>query len=377
MIISAVVLFASLSCRSFAASRAAKKIIGYGWDFIAVTPDILKQHITELNSMPFDGIAFSFDVQGDRQGTTANICTALSGWKWERSWFAPVVSDIKAVSRKSPKMKNSFLTVLLAARDRGKWADDSFWDDASTNFGIVAYMAKQGGMKGIFLDTEAYSSPPWYEYDPSQGDYETQCQLARKRGAQIMAAMAKEYPAITVMSFMLLSSYTAYIHDEDDPVALEQAKRWLMPAFLNGMLDALPRKAKLVDGVESGYMLTGSGFEKKYKVIREQVLPLVAPENRRKYASQLQIGFGQYVDTYTNPSDNYYYFAPLPGGTRVDRFMDTLNHAVSVSDEYVWVYGEKGCWWNFDSAKDTRWSSMPLWETLLPGVTSGISKINR
>jgi len=378
MIFSSLLFLIAVSGQSSAANRPSKKIIGYGWDFIAVNPENLKQHIEDLNKSPFDGIAFSFDVKSDRPGTTANICTALNSWKWDRSWFDSTVFDLKAISKQSPKMKNSFLMIMLATGERGKWADDKFWDDAATNFGIVAYMAKQSGMKGIFLDPEAYSNPPWYEYDPAQGDWDTQRQLARKRGAQIMSAMAKEYPSITVLSFMFMSTYTAYIHDEDDPVALDQAKRWLMPAFMNGMLDALPRKAKLVDGVESGYLLTGNKFETKYKVIRDQVLPLIAPENRKKYASQLQVGFGQYVDCYTNPEGTpYYYFGPLPGGTRVDTFMKTLSHALNVSDEYVWVYGEKGCWWNFDNPKDTRWTNMPLWETLLPGVTEGIRKIDR
>ena len=100
-----------------------------------------------------------------------------------------------------------------------------------------------------------------------------------------------------------------------------RAARFLLPAFIDGMLDALPPGMILVNGCENGYCMDSA--EAYLQAAREMRswhcagVRLVSPQNRAKYRQQVQAGFGFYLDMYLNPEGNHYYFPPLNGS--VDR----------------------------------------------------------
>ena len=67
-----------------------------------------------------------------------------------------------------------------------------------------------------------------------------------------MRSIAAEYPDVTLLSFWMLSLHPRYFTD-NDPVAAVADAGDLWPAFLNGMLEELPRGARMIDGDEHGY----------------------------------------------------------------------------------------------------------------------------
>jgi len=123
----------------------------------------------------------------------------------------------------------------------------------------------------------------------------------------------------------------------------------LLPAFLNGMLDAIKEGSLIIDGNEPAYYYSSpQQYFRAYHLMRQGALSLIAPENRRKYALQVQAGFALYID---------YLFAlgPVWGKRSMARLMGPeerakwLEHntywALYTTDEYVWCYSERMDWW--------------------------------
>jgi hypothetical protein len=110
-------------------------------------------------------------------------------------------------------------------------------------------------------------------------------------------------------------------------------------------VDAAPKKKVIGCGYAYRYSSAKKDFAvSAHSTIRKQIDP-VEPENRVKYLTQMQVGFGLYLDMYTTPENAKWYFPPTEG-SRLRTFSENLAQAIDVADEYVWVYGEK-CW--FDS----------------------------
>lgn len=185
-----------------------------------------------------------------------------------------------------------------------------------------------------------------------------------------MKSIAAEYPDITLLSFWMLSMYPAYFTD-DDPRAAAVAAGNLWPAFLNGMLDALPPGARMVDGDEHAYRYEAAKKDFYLSVWRAQnkALALVEPENRAKYQTQVLAGFGLYLDMYTNPTNSPWYFGAL-NGSRLSHLRVNFAQALDAAQEYVWVYGEKMDWIKWTG---TGREKNPTWEEKLPGFNGTLA----
>jgi len=72
----------------------------------------------------------------------------------------------------------------------------------------------------------------------------------------------------------------------------------LLPAFLNGMLDAIEPGCLIIDGNEPAYYYSSSWepYFRAYHLMKQRALSLIAPENRGVYAPQVQAGFALYID---------------------------------------------------------------------------------
>ena len=85
----------------------------------------------------------------------------------------------------------------------------------------------------------------------------------------------------------------------DTPCADVRAQGDLWPAFINGLMDALPPGARLVDGNEHAYRYEAErgDFFKSATVQRARALSLIAPENRAKYleAGKVDIVIASYA----------------------------------------------------------------------------------
>lgn len=348
-----------------------KKLIATGWEFSKQTLEDLPGITKALNDGPFDGVVLQFDVRGD-QKELCTTSTVTGGQVWKKVWFNQDVQTLKATSSKrltdnfliawiSPNYKAPGVTSLRMA-----WSDNKRWHAFANNMAVLAWVAKQGALKGLTLDPEDYGTSGQYEYQPSDGDYDTTARLARSRGAQVMAAMSAEYPDITLLSYWLLSIKPNLFMNSNPALALKQSGDLWTP-FVNGMLDALPPKARLIDGMESAYRFKDTDFPVYAAQLHGNALNLVAPENRAKYRTQVQTSFGIYMDAHLNPAESPWYQPPL-NGSRLNRLCNNVATALSTADEYVWLYGEQGTWSDWKPKSGASLNQYKMWDEKMPGV---------
>ena len=176
-----------------------KKVIQLGWD----KPDTayLRAHWQQMEATaPFDGLAYS--LRFTAEGKTYDDSSVLGRTLWKREWLAAPLADMKAC--RFTKLAANFILVNTAPGDL-KWEDDAAWNAAAANMGTVAWFAKQTGTRGILFDPECYDAEQWRWNSTSPLGFEQTGALARKRGAQSMQAMAKQYPDMTFLSMWLFS----------------------------------------------------------------------------------------------------------------------------------------------------------------------------
>ena len=346
----------------FAADLPRKKLIQTGWDH--VNPERLVEHIEVIEQQPFHGQVVQFSGRG---GTPA-FRVAFQKADWDMEAIEQVIEDLKAAKAASTEPWERFLQ-MNANPGNVDWFDDEGWASIVEHWRIAARVAREGGMKGILFDPEPYNEPFRQFAWTSQEGYEQHDFLeyhakARERGAQVMQAIADEYPEMTLFCYFM-NSVNAMAAQRPDPVkALAGGGYDLFPGFIDGWLDVIPPTLTLVDGCESAYLYNSQmEYLAAYNRIKSDCQWLVSPENRAKYRAQVQVGFGMYLDPYINPPDNRYYVDPM-GMERVERLGVNVRYALDVADEYVWVYGEKASWW-----PNSHPRAQQPWEEALPGIT--------
>ena len=324
---------------------AAKKYIFSSWELGDTTPQEILAHADEFDKTGCDGLSFGMlrTLLPGADGQHHRHLMEEPRWTDEElNAFAPVFSELA----KHPSMQHSFFGVNTAPRKaRLAWTDDESWARYTDSISAVARLAKKVGFAGLITDFEDYWKKKQFKWQTGDPEWAAAKALARKRGAQVFGGVFKAYPEATILSFQLLTTDTEYAKT-DDPVALMEEKRDLWPSFVNGMLDALPPTAKLVDGNESFGYLARASKNAFYRSVRDQlsgVLPLVARENRAKYRAQLSVSFGLYVDSYACPTNSPWCLEAVRG-KRITHFEDNLRQATECADEYVWFWGEKGFW---------------------------------
>lgn len=353
-----------------------KKLIELGWDI----PDtaFLRQNYEKMEqTTPFDGVIYELAQVAKRDGQEPQKQSSQWLWDatpWDRATFQPAIDDLKSCAFK--QFTDNFIRINFSPATVA-WNDDAGWKTITQKVALCAWVAKASGCtKGVAPDFESYGSE-LFRYHPDSGlSFQDTVAIARQRGAEFVTAIASEHPDAVVLC-LWMNSINASAGRSDTPDAiLESAGYGLLPAFINGMLDAAPTTMRFVDGCENGYYYDG---EEAYArsaldmlLWTSPAMRLVAPENRTKYRTQVQAGFGFYLDMYSNPKGNDYYREAHEGETRFDRMVANLDAALSASDEYVWVYGEKYRWWMAESSEKPEFSPEPesvLWQTFFPGLS--------
>jgi len=158
--------------------------------------------------------------------------------------------------------------------------------------------------------------------------------------------------------------------------ALKYAQYGLYPAFINGWLDAAPSTMKFVDGCElQGYKANDElTFLKTADIVRNKALNLVAPENQKKYLSQVQTSFGIYLDAYLNPPTSRWYI-DSKGLTPTQRLKTNVTFAADASSEYVWTWGEQYRWWPVTGKQAESQVKPQYWEEMLPGINEALTSV--
>ena len=359
------------SAVTFAAGEAAaaKKYIFSGWDLGDATPAEILKYANEFDKTACDGVAISLAgaFPGADSFRRRHIAEEPRWTDAELDAFVPTFMEIT----KHPSLSHSFVSVSAHPRKaRFAWNDDAAWGLFRDNLAAIARFAKKTRLEGILTDFEDYWRKKQFELQPEDGDYRATALLARQRGRELFGAVFAAFPEAVILSYQLLTTDTAYARS-DDPAGLMLDKQDLWPAFANGILDAMPPTAKLVDGNESfGYMAKASNQD-FYRSVRDQlvaVLPLVAQENRAKYRAQVSVSFGLYMDSYSVGTNSAYYFGPVRG-KRIHHFEDNLRQATECADEYVWFWGEKGFW--IDWPADLKEQSGNTWRSSGNGTWRG------
>jgi hypothetical protein len=344
-----------------------KKLIEAGWD----KPDTarLRANLKQMENTPFDGVIIG--VTGtDDAGKTVQARPAFSNVPWKREWFQSSIDDLKTI--RSTKLTDNFIQVGANPGDVD-WFDDAAWQQVVDHWRIAAWIAKEGGLKGILFDPEPYQKPFFqfnYQSQPQREKY-TLAQYqekARQRGREVMRAIVSQAPDMVLYTFFMNSVNAAAMQSSNPQVALATLSYNLYPAFINGWLDEAPPNMTFVDGCESAYRYNSQReYLQAANDMRNTVLGLVAPENRRKYLAQVQASFGVYLDAYINPPTSPWYIDP-EGDEVVQRLQTNTNYALRAANEYVWVYGEKYRWWPTPNGSVNEQS----WDEKLPGTSRAL-----
>jgi hypothetical protein len=145
----------------WAQASGAKKLIYYGWGIRDT--QYIREHWHEMEQMPFDGmgIIVAIDRQGWQQGRQAT--DNQLGWQvmgkrlFRIEEFREAIEDLKAAKWRA--FTDNFLPVALSSGYAAQlsWFDDDRWRVIVNNFGVVAQVAAEGGVKGLLIDPEDYS----------------------------------------------------------------------------------------------------------------------------------------------------------------------------------------------------------------------------
>jgi len=255
------------------------------------------------------------------------IRTATDGWKANNT-----LTENFAWLRLTPLPGNYNSSTI----EDFSWNDNPLWTQINKNAATMARVARDSGLKGLFLDPELY-----YPNLPvfSQNAYPGDGGVIFGRGKSFMEQMLNVYPDITIIG--------AFGHS-----FVEFNGTHVLPYnhFLNGMLAAIherPGAKRLHDGMEV-FVMGGTPTE---------------PEDLYRHAMGLQGGNGQY---WSGGGGWYYswremherYELGAPGiWVDEDRHWDATNiannyyspaalstqikSALKATDHYVWLYGER------------------------------------
>lgn len=315
-----------------------KKLIEYGWD--VPYPDFVRAHIREMERRPFDGLIFrlkefnhAFDIR-----------------RWDEKDLQPQFEDLANI--KWGKFTDNFLCLYSANHWGMDWFNDEHWKNIISNLHLLGKAVKAGHCVGICFDPEPYGPNPW-EY-PGMYKGKTFAEVSaqvRKRGAEFIKALQEEVPNLRLLTFFHFSLFAPLLGEKDPFKREEQlaSNPWaLLPAFLNGILDGMGPGVRFIDGNELAYYYTSRAeFANAYNTIRGRVLPLVAPNNRKKYRNQVQVGMAIYIDhlvALREPEGGYlsYYLTPEE---RLKWLEHNTYYALKTAEEYVWCYSERMSWW--------------------------------
>jgi hypothetical protein len=347
-----------------------KKLISLGWDH--PTPAQLRRDLAEMERRPFDGVV----IQATANGAPANLGAypfihAFSNTKWKREWFEESIRDLKSLRPK--RLKENFLWLFANPGDVD-WFDDDGWKNIVEHCRIAAWIARAGGLRGVWFDPEPYQPPfaPFrYSAPPrdARRSFDDYAAKARQRGREVMKAMAAEYPDMTIFTMFMNSWNLASARNPYPRRLLASEPYGLLPAFFDGWLDVLPNSITLVDGGESAYLYNDElSFYRMAVETKVDGQKLVSPENRTRYRAQVQVSFGIYLDAYVNPASSPFRIDGR-GRALIERLQENLGAAMRVADEYVWLYGEKGRWWPDPKATAAATREVyPPWNQVFPGV---------
>ena len=363
------------------------RLITTGWN--KPTARQFARDAASNGGVPADGTALAVRAKG---GSNSNpFRNAHAAEDWGGVDFAPAVNALAGAGNRG-RWQTAYV-VLNANPGDVDWLDDAGWAQVVDHWRAAARVAKAGRLSGLLFDPEPYKKP-FAQFDYAKqpraaghpfADYEA---AARRRGREVMRAVAAECPDCELLSYFW-NSYLVRDHryrgptpvgDDDDlkPDAkhcLAGHSYGLLPAFFDGMLSEAPGTVRFVDGCENAYWFTERPqFFAHAADVRTRGRALVSPENRGKYDAQVRVGMAVFLDAYHPDLVGKWTLKPEESD-RLGLLRRNVRDAFEAGDGLVWLYNEHGRWWPKpgESAEWRKKEVYPLWEEVLPGVTDALA----
>ena len=328
-------------------ARSSAKYVAFAWEFNSTSAKDLLDLADEFDKTPLDGVGIKPRAVAEVNGkkTVLSYRHFMHQEAWPKEAFADQIPVFKKLTAHK-SMKHCFLNSFAAPRTRISWTDDAEWERIAKSMRTVAWLAKQGGLKGLTIDPEDYRNAFQFTRMAGEMEYDELCRLVRRRGREVFAPVFEEYPDITLHFFWFMSHVNYYIRrDGGDPVRMARIDEALWPAFLNGIIDVLPPEASINDGDEESYRHTAAnnGYRNGAYLFHCVYPKLVSPENLGKYRRQVKYAPAVYMEMYVNPKGSSWYKAPT-GSSRLETLRRDLRQAGDVCGGYIWFWGERRTW---------------------------------
>ena len=307
-------------------ARHETRLIEFGWDM--PDPKFLRANVHRMEELPFDGVVVN-------TGLHAQVFTRRS---LPPTAIAEALENLRATPFR--RFTDNFLLVWVVPADLG-WFED--WTPVFHNLRLVARLAKAGGLRGIFLDTEQYTSPLFAyrkQRERHARSFSEYAARARLQGWEVMRALAVEYPDLTIIVTL---AYHAAEYDVAEEADRSEAAYALLPPFLDGLLEGAPETVTLVDGFEFSY-----GFRREFEFVHGRwLMRHWAPRLsglRDRHRPLMRVGYGLWLD-YQWRSRGWHPAEPGRNHFTPEGFAEALHLALRHTDRYVWVYTEQPNWW--------------------------------
>jgi len=340
-VLTALVMVATLLGSAVAAPNG-KKLIEWGFD--QPNTAFMRQNIVQMEATPFDGTVFDAYLNNGNSFADAY----WGGYAATQADLSTSLADLQATH--FTKFTDNFLR--LNVTPYGPSAGIDWFDDFTSivnNSRVAAQTAKDGGVKGLMLDTEQYTQQIWQyglQRDAGTKTWNQYAAQARQRGSEIMQAFQQGYPDLTL--FLSFGYTLPGRQTSTNPATLQNATYGLLAPFLDGMVDAATGNTTIVDGFELSYPVSvrrdGLGriqFDADY--MHSGVLPIVGADHS-KYAQHVSAGMATWMD---QPPFNPNLTEQILGGNwfTPSDLEATLKAKLAAVDEYAWLYSETPRWW--------------------------------
>lgn len=357
---------------AFGSNLPAKKYLAHGWEWRHLRPRDVLMNLDKFKDVAYDGVTMRVNVTNSQGQLMRSL---VDGVRWERAALQSDVADMRELLGKE-HFRESFLSAYSAPQKRMSWTDDAAWKTIEDNMAELGWFTRVTGLKGVVCDVEDYYRQRQYFRTDADPEWDELVKIVRRRGRQVFGALFRENPDIKVL-FLLLLNFEQGYQTSPDPLALAKSRGDLEPAFFDGLLDAMPETARLINGDENSYFAdyTARTYHKSC-ANNYAIQPLFfSPENRAKYVRLSQVSSAFYLDMLVNDLKNPYSLAPIHG-SRVEHFRRNLRDATEVATEYVWFWGERHPtidWnWTPDDGHDTRITGKGTWGENAPGLNAAM-----
>ena len=307
---------------------------------------------------------------------------------------APAIEDLKLADFK--RFRSNFIHVITGnPRAPVNWFDDKWWGAVCHNIGVIAKVAKEGGCKGILIDTEVYGPRPMWGYeqlkDPKvrgslpevygKKSWEEVSAKVRQQGREFAHAINREFADPVIIFFNAAGSVAKQVNDPRWS-SYEKAPLGLKGPFIDGLLEGSTDKTVIVD--VTSYMKwrsSRSEFEEGRRLV--EVDALSRSQVPGLYGKKVKVGFcfrlGYHPQEEKIQGHNLIsgLFDPAFPETNFfspEKLEDALKLALEIGDGYVLFWNYRANWW-LDSvearpadgaplSQRSRWVPRVYWQAL-------------